>query len=94
MTQKDKSSDTWISLSERPPPERQVKPGLLLLLRSKFDGKTHLGYYLGNGNLRIWGPQMGRQLPLKLDEIDAWMAIDPEQLQEIENAELETHAAG
>ena len=46
-----------------------------------------MGYYLGDGKVRILGHRIVRQLPLTLDEIESWQAVNPTQLQEIENAE-------
>ena len=87
-------SSTWISLTERPPPVVVTTPKLLLRFRSKCNGDVDIGYYLGDGEVRILGHSIVRQLPLRLDEIEAWCAVDPEQLREIEDAELGTDTAG
>ncbi len=83
MKQNDRSNITWISLTERPPPATVTRPPLLLRFRTKL-GDTEMGYYAG-GTLRILGHHVGRQLPLSLDEIEAWAAVDPEQLERIES---------
>jgi hypothetical protein len=83
-----KYQSTWISLAERPPPATLTKPRLLLRFRTKVTQEIEMGYYLGDGKVRILGHHIGRQLPLMLDEMEAWMPVNAEQLQEIENAEL------
>jgi hypothetical protein len=79
-------SNTWISLTERPPPATVTEPRLLLRFRSKL-GDDCMGYYLGDGKVRILGHSIRHQLPLTLDEIESWQAVNNEQLREIEDAE-------
>lgn len=87
-------TDIWISLDERPPPVVVTDPKLLLRFRSKYTGDVDMGYYLGEGEVRILGHSIVRQLPLRLEEIEAWQAVDQDQLRKIEDAELGPHAAG
>jgi hypothetical protein len=60
---------------------------LLLRFRTKHNQEVEMGYYLGDGKVRILGHHIGRQLALTLDEIESWQAVNPAQLQEIENVE-------
>ncbi len=87
MKQKSKSSDTWISLAERPPPATVTTPRLLLRFLLAHDGEAVMGYYLGDRKVRILGEPIGPQQALTLDHVTHWQAVNPRQLQEIENAE-------
>lgn len=81
----NKPSVTWISLTERPPPAVVTKPRLLLRFRTKHAQDVHMGYYLGDGKVRILGHSTTGQLPLTLDEIDAWSPVAEAQLRKIED---------
>lgn len=83
--QDNRSKSIWISLADRPPPAKETSPRLLLRFRDRQTHVIEMGYYLGDGELRILGKKASHQLPLSLADIDQWQAVDPEQLERIES---------
>lgn len=89
MMQSDTSNVTWISLDERPPPVSAPFPAprrCWCWFRLECHDRPALGYYLGDGRVRLLGHAHVKQRELELERFTHWRPFDETALAEAESA--------
>lgn len=80
------SSDTWLSIHERPPPPPMADGRALAVYVRLSDGREVLGKS-ERGGIRLLGGQRGRSRQLSFADlvtIEAWRPVSERQLEEFE----------
>ena len=80
-----RSTDTWISLDERPPPKSQeTAREKCWCFFATDDGREDLGYFLGEGVVHVAGQTGQRQQRFALDRYTHWQPLSWTRLEEFE----------
>lgn len=78
---------SWIDVENRPPPVSTRRPGeRCWCWFLGADGRTHMGYYLGEGKVRLIHESKARQEEFALDQVVKWRPLSEEQFEEFDRA--------
>ena len=78
---------SWVDIESRPPPVSTTQPGeRCWCWFLGVDDRQHMGYYLGDGKVRLIHESKRRQQAFEFDQVVKWRPVSEEQFEEFDLA--------